>query len=128
MKKKGWLTLILLSIFMLVMAGCGSNGNTKKTAGEAEGKFTPGTYEGVSKGHGGEIIAKVTVSKDKIEKVEITAEGETGSIGDGAITQLTDEIIASQSLSVDVVSGASESSAGIIEAVTLALEKAGAEH
>ncbi|WP_428912214.1 flavocytochrome c [Niallia sp. Krafla_26] len=127
MKKKGWLTLILIGIFMLVMAGCSSNGDSKKTAGEAEGKYTPGTYEGVSTGHGGEIKATVTVSKDKIESIEISAEGETGSIGGGATDQLTEEIIATQSLAVDVVSGASESSAGIIEAVTLALEKAGAD-
>ncbi|WP_338470723.1 flavocytochrome c [Niallia sp. XMNu-256] len=125
MKKKGWMSLILLGIFMLVVAGCSSNQDTASK--EEAGKFTPGTYEGVSTGHGGEIKASVTVSADKIEKIEITADGETGSIGGGATEQLTEEIIATQSLAVDVVSGASESSAGIIEAVTLALEKAGAD-
>ena len=123
MRKKGWLALILIGIFMLAIAGCSSNEST----GEEAGKFTPGTYEGISTGHGGEIKAKVTVSKDKIENIEITADDETGSIGGGATEQLTEEIIATQSLAVDVVSGASESSAGIIEAVTLALEKADAD-
>ena len=52
---------------------------------------------------GGEIKATVTVSKDKIEKIEISADGETGSISDGATTQLTNDIISSQSLAVDVV-------------------------
>ena len=59
--------------------------------------------------------------------LKLLADDETGSIGGGATEQLTEEIIATQSLAVDVVSGASESSAGIIEAVTLALEKAGAD-
>ncbi|MFZ0446757.1 MAG: flavocytochrome c [Bacillus sp. (in: firmicutes)] len=122
MRKKGWLALILIGIFMLAIAGCSSN-----ESAEEAGKFTPGTYEGISTGHGGEIKAKVTVSKDKIENIEITADDETGSIGGGATEQLTGEIIATQSLAVDVVSGASESSAGIIEAVTLALEKADAD-
>jgi len=126
-KKKGWLILILLGLFMLVFAGCSTNEKNQDTSGEAKGKYTAGTYEGVSTGHGGEIKATVKVSKDKIESIEITAEDETGSIGGGATKQLTEEIIASQSLAVDVVSGASESSAGIIEAVTLALEKAGAD-
>lgn len=109
---------------MLVFAGCSTN---EETQGESKGKYTAGTYEGVSTGHGGEIKATVKVSKDKIESIEVTAEDETGSIGGGATKQLTEEIIATQSLAVDVVSGASESSAGIIEAVTLALEKAGAD-
>ncbi len=111
---------------MLLVVGCNQEKPANEGAAAAGGKFTPGTYEGVSKGHGGEIKATVTVSADKIESIEITADGETGSIGDGAVAQLTGDIINTQSLAVDAVSGASESSAGIIEAVTLALEKAGA--
>ncbi|MFC7678846.1 flavocytochrome c [Paenibacillus sp. GCM10028914] len=125
MRKKGLFGILILGLIMLLVVGCGQ----EKTADKAEeaGKFTPGTYEGTSSGHGGEITAKVTVSKDTIEKIDISADNETGSIGDGAISQLTEEIINTQSLAVDAVSGASESSAGILEAVTLALEKAGAD-
>lgn len=125
MKKKSFIGFLILSLIMVLVAGCGQEKSSG--ANEEAGKFTPGTYEGTSTGHGGEITAKVTVSKDKIEKIEITADGETGSIGDGAINQLTEDIINTQSLAVDAVSGASESSAGILEAVTLALEKAGAD-
>ncbi|MFS0660434.1 flavocytochrome c [Niallia alba] len=122
MRKLSSISLVLIAIFMLIIAGCSNSTNT-----EEKGKFNAGTYEGVSNGHGGEIKATVTVSKDKIEKIEISADGETGSISDGATTQLTNDIISSQSLAVDVVSGASESSNGIIEAVTKALEKSGAD-
>lgn len=123
--KKSLVAILMVGLIMLLVVGC----NQAKPANQGAasgGKFTPGTYEGVSKGHGGEIKATVTVSADKIESIEITADGETGSIGDGAVAQLTGDIINTQSLAVDAVSGASESSAGIIEAVTLALEKAGA--
>lgn len=125
MNKKSLIGILILGLIMLLAVGCSPD----KSSGDNEeaGKFTPGTYEGISTGHGGEITAKVTVSKDRIENIEITADGETGSIGDGAITQLTEEIISTQSLAVDAVSGASQSSAGIIEAVTLALEKAGGD-
>jgi len=122
MRKLSSISFVLIAIFMLIIAGCSNSTNT-----EEKGKFNAGTYEGVSNGHGGEIKATVTVSKDKIEKIEISADGETGSISDGATTQLTNDIISSQSLAVDVVSGASESSNGIIEAVTKALEKSGAD-
>lgn len=123
--KKRLFAILMVGLIMLLVVGC--NQEKPDTEGAATaGKFTPGTYEGVSKGHGGEIKATVTVSADKIESIEITADGETGSIGDGAVAQLTADIINTQSLAVDAVSGASESSAGIIEAVSLALEKAGA--
>lgn len=123
MKKKGLIGILIFSLLLALTVGCSQS----KDTGAGETKFTPGTYEGVSTGHGGEIKATVTVSKTKIEKIEITADGETGSIGGGATDQLVDEILSTQSLAVDVVSGASESSAGIIEAVTKALEKAGAD-
>lgn len=123
MKKKGLIGILIFALLLVLTVGCSQN----KDTGAEQAKFTPGTYEGVSTGHGGEIKAKVTVSKNKIEKIDITADGETGSIGGGATDQLVDEILSTQSLAVDVVSGASESSAGIIEAVTKALEKAGAD-
>lgn len=125
MRKRSFIGFLVLSLVMALLVGCSQNSAGQDAA--AKGKFTPGTYEGVSKGHGGEITAKVTVSADKIEKIEISADDETGSIGGGAVDQLTTEIIGTQSLAVDAVSGASESSAGIIEAVTLALEQAGAD-
>ena len=77
MRKLSSISLVLIAIFMLIIAGCSNSTNT-----EEKGKFNDGTYEGVSNGHGGEIKATVTVSKDKIEKIEISADGETGSISD----------------------------------------------
>lgn len=91
-------------------------------------KYEAGTYTGTSEsGHGGSVTAEVTVSDIEIEKITVDASGETGAIGGGAVIQLTNDIIQSQSLAVDVVSGASESSYAIMEAVTAALEKAGAD-
>lgn len=124
--KKYIMGTLLIGLIMILAVGC-SKGETSKKEAETAGKFTAGTYEGVSKGHGGEIVAKVTVTTDKIESIEISATGETGTIGDGAINQLTEQIIGTQSLAVDAVAGASESSNGILEAVTKALEKAGAD-
>ncbi|RYL94671.1 flavocytochrome c [Sporolactobacillus sp. THM19-2] len=115
------LILMLFLVAGTILSGCSSN------ASSDTGKFDPGTYEGVSKGHGGDVKAKVTVTKDKIKSITVDAKGETGQIGSGAARQLTDEIIATQSLAVDAVSGASESSAAILEAVTRALEKAGGD-
>lgn len=86
MRKLSSISFVLIAIFMVIITGCSNSTNT-----EEKGKFNAGTYKGASNGHGGEIKATVTVSKDKIEKIEISADGETGSISDGATTQLTDD-------------------------------------
>ncbi len=91
------------------------------------GKFKPGTYEATAKGHGGDVKAIVTLSADAITKIEIDAPKETEGIGSGAAKTLVEKILASQSLAVDTVSGATISSTGMIAAITAALEKSGAD-
>lgn len=110
----------LLIVTLLGMSfGCKSQGT--------KGKFTPGTYEGTSEGHGGTITATVTVTTDEITDIKIDAPKETETIGGGAKKQVVEDVLASQSLAIDTVSGATESSAGMIAAITAALEKAGAD-
>ncbi|WP_017470723.1 flavocytochrome c [Amphibacillus jilinensis] len=113
--------LLLVMAAVMLLAACSEDAQSDAN------RFTPGTYEGVSTGHGGEVVAVVTLTEDKIESIDISADGETGSIGDGAINQLVNDMLNSQSLAVDVVSGASESSEAIIEAVTNAMKEADAD-
>ena len=49
-------------------------------------RFNPGTYEGSGRGYGGKLFANVTVSEDRIEKVEITQHKEYRGIGWGLNT------------------------------------------
>lgn len=125
MKKRRHVFILVVSLILLLAAGCGQSDENADTTGD--NMFNPGTYEGVSTGHGGEIKAIVTVSSDTIEKIEVEADDETDGIIDGAIEQLTEEIMSTQSLAVDVVSGATSSSEAIIEAITAALEEAGGD-
>lgn len=116
--KKSWLVISMICL-AFVISGCVQG---------AAAAYKAGTYTGKSDlGHGGSVQAEVTVSETEIEKIVVDASGETGAIGEGAVEQLTNEIIQSQSLAVDVVSGASESSNAILDAVTDALKQAGAD-
>lgn len=82
-----------------------------------------GVYSGEAEGFGGAVIVDVTVENGKISDIEITsAEGEDDSYLDMA-TAVIPKIIEAQSTDVDVVSGATFSSTGIIEATQNALEK-----
>lgn len=120
MMKKGVLSIMVILGLSMLLVACSQSAS-------GEEKFNAGTYEGVSTGHGGEVIATVTLTEDEIASIDIAAEGETESIGEGASAQVIASIINSQSLAVDAVSGATTSSEAIIEAVTLALEEAGAD-
>ena len=120
-KGKKWLG-VLLSAAMVA----GSVAGTGLTA-FADGVFTPGTYEAEADGFGGPIKVTVTVSEDAIESIEYTADDETPTVGQLAIPDLVEDVLASQSTQIDGVSGASLSSAGFFTAVDDALTQAGVD-
>lgn len=92
-----------------------------------ENGYEDGTYYGSAAGYGGTIQVAVTISDGKITSVNIvSAAGETPSF----LTQakaVCSRIVSSQSPNVDVVSGATYSSNGIINATIAALKQAGAK-
>ena len=89
------------------------------------GNWKDGTYTGSGKGFGGNISVKVTVKDGKIKSIDVTsASGETASYFSKA-KGIIPKMISKQTTNVDVASGATYSSNGIIKAVRNALSKAG---
>ena len=93
------------------------------------GCSTGKTYTVEAFGHDKENPVKVTLTiKDKtITKVEVDASHETNGIGSKAAETMPGAIVAANSLEVDGVSGATQTSKAIIEAATAALKQAGLE-
>ena len=88
------------------------------------GTWKDGTYTGSGKGFGGNISVKVTVKDGKIKSINVTsASGETASYFSKA-KGIIPKMISGQTTNVDVASGATYSSNGIIKAVRNALSKA----
>ena len=81
-------------------------------------------FIGEGQGYGGPIKVKVTMNGDQIAKIEVLSHKETAGIGTPAFDTLPDRIINAQSTDVDVVTNATYSSKGLIEAVNDALAKA----
>ncbi len=119
------LALVMILVLSLGVYGCGEKKDAENEA--ATGVFTPGTYTAEEKGHNGPISVAVTVSADKIEKIEVEDNDETPAIADDAIAGVVEKILSSQGLGVDTVSGATVSTDALIKAVTAALLKAGAD-
>lgn len=103
-------------------------GFREKTDNSADGEITyiPGTYKGAGDGRGGMINVEVTVSENRIESITVGEHIETPGISDLPLSRIPEEIVANQSLAVDMVSGATLSSRGVVAAVTDALTQADA--
>lgn len=99
------------------MAETTKKNTTKKGAIDVK----DGTYKGSANGYGGKVTVNVTVSKKTMTAIDIvSAPGETDSFFQRA-KGVIDEMLTAQSTDVDVVSGATYSSNGIIGAVKNAL-------
>ena len=95
--------------------------NTTKKGKKGAIDVKDGTYKGSANGYGGKVTVNVTVSKKTMTAIDIvSAPGETDSFFNRA-KGVIDEMLTAQSTDVDVVSGATYSSNGIIGAVKNAL-------
>lgn len=110
--------VILLTLAMaLSLAACGGE---EPAAGGGEVV----TLTGVGEGFGGDITVEVTLEGDTITKVDVVAHEETDGISDPAIEETPAAIVEANSTDVEVVSGATYTSEGIMAAVDAALESA----
>jgi len=123
LRKSKWLIFLLTIAMIFSLIGCQPKDSEDVTG---DGLFNPGTYTGEGQGLS-KIKVEVTVTEDKITDIKVVEHNETPGVGDVALEQIPAEIIEYQSLGVDIVAGATMSSNGIIEAITQALEKAGAD-
>lgn len=89
--------------------------------------FKPGTYSVTAAGHNGQVPMKVTFSENRIENIDIDTKGETIGIADTVWQRMPEQIISGQTLNVDAVSGASDTSRGVLNGVADAVSLAGAD-
>lgn len=82
--------------------------------------------EATGKGHSDGLKVKVTFADEKtIQNVEVVEHNESPGISDAAIAEIPYVIVDNNSILVDAVTGATETSTGIKEAVKMAIEDAG---
>ncbi len=87
--------------------------------------YKDGTYEGSGRGfRGATTTVSVTIKNDKITDIVVVSHGDDEPWFNPAYRSVTSQILSTQSTDVDVVSGATYSSMGIMEAVSDALQKA----
>lgn len=103
-----------------------ASGSTSTASSAAQqGKYKDGTYTGSATGFkGGTTKMSVTVSGGSITSIKTLSTYDTPRFYNNCEQTIINKIVASQSTSVDTVSGATYSSKGIINAVKNALSNA----
>ncbi|MTI71931.1 MAG: FMN-binding protein [Firmicutes bacterium] len=86
--------------------------------------YKKGSYKGTGQGHHGKIKVKVITNKYKIKDIVITDQQEMPGLSDIVYEKIPKRVIDANSADVNVVSGASFTSKGLLEAIKEALSKA----
>lgn len=113
------ITLLASFAMVLSMSACSKE--------PQEEIYTPGTYSATAAGFGGDVKVSITVDANKISDVVVEGDNETESIGKAAFDQLKTAILDNQSAEIEVVSGATFTSKGVIEATEKAIAMAKGE-
>ena len=108
--KKIFFALVFSTIFM---AGCAVFSGGKAVLDEV--------YEGTGLGRRGPIVVQVRLSGGSITEIIVVDSLEDRFVGGAAIDELIEQVIECNSTDVDVISGATESSRGFLEAVENAI-------
>jgi uncharacterized protein with FMN-binding domain len=117
-KKSGRLLALSLCLLLVVsmLGGCTQ---------QAVKPYKAGTYAVEADGNGGELKLEVSFSDTKIEDIKIISQGETAGLGDTALQTMREKILSGQTLAVDAVAGATNSSKAMLTAVEEAVKQAG---
>lgn len=89
--------------------------------------YTAGVYTAQANGNNGPVTVEVEVSDAEILSVKVTEHAETAGLSDTPIERIPAKIVEGQTLAVDTVSGATNTSNAILKAAEDALAQAGAD-
>jgi uncharacterized protein with FMN-binding domain len=118
MKKRVIRFLPLLIAALMAISGCAAGPSPNQ-----------GGYNGIIKaeaqGNNGPVTVQTTFAGGKIAKVELVSHSETPGIADKALAEIPRNMVDYNTVNVDIVSGASNTSRAIIGAVKAAIAQAG---
>lgn len=124
------LIVMMGALLVFSLAACGNSGNSgNKAANEASGSgvYKAGTYTSVAKGNNGDVTVEVVFDANAIVSVTVKDHKETQGISDPAIEKIPQGIVTGQTLAVDVISGATNTSNAILTAVEDCVKQAGGD-
>lgn len=114
---KKLLRCVLALCMIATIAGCSNK--------PADTNISDGVYTESAKGNNGDVKVEVEVKDAKVIRVEVVEHMETAGIADVPIQSIPAAIVEHQSLKIDTIAGATNTSKAILEAAELGLMAAG---
>jgi fumarate reductase flavoprotein subunit len=108
---------------ILLITGILACKNTPQAA--QSNSFTPGTYTTTVQGRNGPIAVEVTFNSTSILNARVTKHQETAYVGTVPIERMPAALVADQHLTIDTVSGATQTSAALRTALLECITNAG---
>ncbi|MBI9105711.1 MAG: flavocytochrome c [Spirochaetales bacterium] len=124
MKAKKILSVLFVLVLAMGFIACGSESSSDATSKDVS-SMKAGTYTETVKGIHEGMVIDVKLSEKKIDSITIVKHAETPGVSDVALEKMPQRIIDAQSINIDVVTGATYTSNGILAAVAAAINKAG---
>ncbi|MDO5293532.1 MAG: FAD-dependent oxidoreductase [bacterium] len=125
--KKRLAYAFVATMLMTSMMACGKKSDEATNSGSATVSYKAGTYTGEGTGNNGVVKVEVTFSENKIEKVEVKDNSETPTICAAPFERIPATVVEDQTLAVDTVTGATNSSNAVLTAIEDCVKQAGAD-
>lgn len=117
---------LVLSIVMgLSVVGCSNTNTNGGGTDSSSNTYKSGKYTAIATGNNGDITVEVEFNESSIVGISVIESKETEGLGDIAMDKVISQIVDGQTLAVDVVSGATNSSNALLEAVEKCATEAG---
>ncbi len=109
--------ILIMIVCLFILSGC-------ITSNKPNLIYSDGEFEGIGMGAGGEMKVSVTILDNQINQIEIESNQETVSYLDEIKDKIIQDVISNNGTQeVDVVTGATPSSQGLLDAINDALNK-----
>lgn len=116
------LIIIVVSYLALPIAGAVSGTASRLPVGE----LNDGSYIGVGTGFGGPLMVEIKVVEGKVSSISVVSHRETTGYYEEVFRFVGSEIVSTQSISIDALSGATATTRGFISAVRSGVSQASA--
>lgn len=133
---KRFISLLLVACMLVFQTSCSDNGKQEQEPTEGQEQqpaentavsYKAGTYTASVPGRGGDVTVEVVFTESEIKEITVKEHNETEGISDKPISEIPKEVISRQSLAVDTVSGATQTSAALLAAIEDCVKQAGAD-
>lgn len=116
------LSLLLCLAMVFSLVAC-----SQTTSGQEKAIYKAGSYTATAKGNNGDVTVEVKFNDMAIESVKVVNHSETAGLSDAPIQRIPEAVVKGQTLTVDTVAGASNTSMAILAAIEDCVKQAGGD-